>query len=388
VKRNYFIQQVSQQDCGPTALKVLLAYLFQKESFLFLQESWNRPSTFKNLLEYASHFGVTLKGYKLHHPSSVRGLKSPFLALMKNPNPHYVVVIPIQKDRYRLIDPAGTTKTIRSQYFDHTFSGYILLVKHIKSLSLPILPMEEVFQKGFFYMSFFLLMGLASAWFWIPSIAGLWFVILAIVIGFIWGILLFKKVKDLDQTMVKRYLPLISNPLQFERFHLWKQGWMAIPLTTLYRGLVGCALTLYVSLASPTFLLALVGLHIFTCFWLPNVEKDFANKVQSLEAKEKALKFPTLTLGSMKELYQQVYQLFRDQLEIWLVFFLSVALTTLMYGWFFPYEDFLSWASMIGIMVVSLINHRRLYQDHRGKQRWRQIGYLFLNDKEYDKIKA
>ena len=95
-----------------------------------------------------------------------------------------------------------------------------------------------------------------------------------------------------------------------------------------------------------------------------------------------------LTLASMKQLYQGVYQVFRFQLEMWLVFLMSMGLTTIVYGWFFPYEDFLSWASMVSIMVVSLIHHRGIYQDNRGKQRWRQIGYLFLNDKEYDKIKV
>jgi hypothetical protein len=388
VKRIYSIQQVSQQDCGPTALKMLLAYLFQKESFLFLQESWNRPSTFKNLLEYASHFGVTLKGYKLHHPSSVRGLKSPFLALMKNPNPHYVTVMPIKKDWFYLLDPSGTKKRIRSQYFDQTFTGYILLVKHIKSLSLPTLPMEEVFHDGFWYVSFFLLIGLTFAWLWFPSLLHWWMPILFVLIVAMWGGYLFQKLKNLDQTMVKRYLPLIANPLQFQRFHSWKQGWMQLPLTKLYRWLVAFGMVLYLIRASPTFLFALIGLHTFTCLWLPKVEKEFANKIINLEQKEKALKFPMLTLASMKQLYQHVYQVFRFQLEMWLVFLMSMGLTTIVYGWFFPYEDFLSWASMISIMVVSLIHHRGIYQDNRGKQRWRQIGYLFLNDKEYDKIKV
>jgi hypothetical protein len=388
VNRFYAIQQVTDHDCGPTALKSLLAYLFHNENFLFLQENWIRPTTFKHLLEYASHFGVTLKGYKLHHPSSVRGLTKPFLALMKNPNSHYVLVIPRQHHCFELIDPSGTQTIITDQYFDQTFTGYILLVKHIKSDTKASIPMIRLFFQGFFIISFIVFFTLLVIWFhpstiprWIiPSIGG--------IVGITWSIYVYTRMRFLDSLMIKHYLHLIQHRVQFVRFHQWKQGWLLFPLRQFYRWMVVTLVISYVSYASITFLIPLTVLHAMTQLWLPFGERAHQEQLASLQNKEESLRYPRVTLNDMNLIGSQVFQLLHLHLQRWIVFGLSMLFIILIYGYFFPYQDFLSWITMMTLMIVTLQQHQGWIRRPYEKSAWRQQGFLFLNNKDYDKIKS
>jgi len=388
VNRFYAIQQVNDQDCGPTALKSLLAYLFHNENFLFLQENWIRPTTFKHLLEYASHFGVTLKGYKLHHPSSVRGLTKPFLALMKNPNSHYVLVIPRQHHCFELIDPSGKQATITDSYFDQTFTGYILLVKHMKIDTKASIPMIRIFFQGFFIISFIVFLTLLIIWFhpstlpkWIiPSIGG--------IAGLAWMIYVYARMKFLDSLMIKHYLHLIQHRLQFVRFHQWKQGWLLFPLRQFYRSMVVTLVITYVSYASFTFLIPLTALHVVTQLWLPHDERMHQQQLTALQNKEESLRYPRLTLNDMNQLGTQVFQLLHHHLLRWFVLGMSMVIIILVFSYFFQYQDFLSWITMVTLMVITLQQHQGWIRHPYEKSTWRQQGFLFLNNKDYDKIKS
>ena len=388
MNRVYAIQQVNQQDCGPTALKSLLAYVYRDESFLFLQENWTRPATFKQMLEYASHFGVTLKGYKLHHPSSVRGLNKPFLALLKNPNPHYVLVIPKTKHTFELIDPNGQAKIIDVAFFDHTFTGYILLLKHVKPDAKPGIPMQRVFFQGFFLISFFLFASLWLLWFYQANLAVWILPLLSVTVGMAWVVYVYQRMRMLDGVMMNHYLHLIHDPNQFARFHQWKQGWILLPLQRFYRWMVVALVVIYLVYASATFLLALFALHAVTHVWLPWAERFHQRHLASLQKKEETLRYPHLTKMDMNQLNRRVYQLFHHHLQRWIVFGLSMIFIMLLYGYFFPYQDFLSWLTMVSLMVITLQQHQGWFRYPYEKSRWRQRGYLFLNHQVYDKIKA
>jgi hypothetical protein len=65
-----------------------------------------------------------------------------------------------------------------------------------------------------------------------------------------------------------------------------------------------------------------------------------------------------------------------------------MVLIILAYGYFFPYQDFLSWMTMVTVMVVTLQQHQGWIRDPYEKSSWRQQGFLFLNTKDYDKIKS
>ena len=388
MNRFYAIQQINDQDCGPTALKSLLAYLFDNENFLFLQENWIRPTTFKQLLEYASHFGVTLKGYKLHHPSSVRGLTKPFLALMRNPNSHYVLVIPKHHHCFELIDPDGKQTMIKDHYFDQTFTGYILLVKHVKAETKPSIPMVRLFFKGFFKMSFILFLTLLIGWFY-PSPFPKWMIAtLGGVLGMGWLLYVYGRMRFLDSLMIKHYLHLIQHRLQFVRFHQWKQGWLLFPLRKFYRWMIVTLVITYLWFASLTFLIPLAGLHAITQIWLPYAERVYQHQLALLQTKEESLKFPRVTLNDMNQLGRQVFQLLHHHCQRWIILGLSMVLIILVYGYFFPYQDFLSWMTMVTVMVVTLQQHQGWIRDPYEKSSWRQQGFLFLNTKDYDKIKS
>ena len=388
MNRLYAIQQVNAQDCGPTALKSLLAYVYRDESFLFLQENWARPATFKQLLEYASHFGVTLKGYKLHHPSSVRGLNQPFLALLKNPNPHYVLVIPKSKQTFELIDPNGQPKIINQTFFDQTFTGYILLLKHVKPDAKPGIPMQQVFFQGFFLVSFFLFTCLWLLWFYQPILAVWILPLLSVSVGITWVVYVYHRMRLLDGLMINHYLHLIQHPVQFVRFHQWKQGWVLLPLQRFYRGMVITLVGIYLVYASFTFLFALLALHAVTQVWLPWAERLLQRHLAALQKKEDTLRYPHLTKVDMHQLNRHVYQLFHHHLQRWVVFGLSMVFIILIYGFYFPYQDFLSWLTMVSLMVITLQQHQGWLRYPYEKSLWRQRGYLFLNYQVYDKIKA
>ncbi len=388
MNRFYAIQQVSDQDCGPTALKSLLAYLYHNENFLFLQEDWIRPTTFKQLLEYASHFGVTLKGYKLHHPSSVRGLTKPFLALMKNPNSHYVLVIPRKHHYFELIDPSGKQTMISDQYFDQSFTGYILLVKHIKADTKASIPMIRIFFKGFFMISFVIFITLFMVWFY-PSSFPRWFVTsIALLIGMVWTIYVYARMRFLDSLMMKHYLHLIQHRVQFVRFHQWKQGWLLFPLHQFYRWMVVTLVVMYISYASMTFVIPLTVLHALSQLWLPYAERIHQNQLDSLQKKEESLRYPRVSLNEMNQLGNQVFQLLHHQIQRWIILGLTMVFIILIYGYFFPYQDFLSWITMVTLMVVTLQQHQGWIRHPYDKSSWRKQGFLFLNNKDYDKIKS
>jgi hypothetical protein len=107
-----------------------------------------------------------------------------------------------------------------------------------------------------------------------------------------------------------------------------------------------------------------------------------------LQKKEETLRYPHLTKMDMNQLNRRVYQLFHHHLQRWIVFGLSMIFIMLLYGYFFPYQDFLSWLTMVSLMVITLQQHQGWFRYPYEKSRWRQRGYLFLNHQVYDKIKA
>ena len=388
MNRFYAIQQISHQDCGPTALKSLLAYLYQNENFLFLQENWTRPTTFKHLLEYASHFGVTLKGYKLHHPSSVRGLTKPFLALMRNPSSHYVLVIPRSRQGFEIIDPSGKQILISDQYFDQTFSGYILLVKHMKEGTKATIPMVKIFFDGFFLLSWMMFLSLFLAWFYLSPISTWLIPFIAGLIGIGWVIYIYHRMHFLETLMIKHYLHLIQDRNQFGRFHQWKQGWLLFPLRQFYRIMVLTFIWTYVGYASYTFLIPLIAFHGITQLWLPYAERMHQEQLVSLQKKESSLKYPWVTIHDMMQLRKQTFQLLQHYIQRWIILGLSMMLLILVYDYFFPYQDFLSWVTMVTVMAFSIQQHQNWLRHPYEKATWRQVGFLFLNHKDYDKIKS
>jgi hypothetical protein len=90
----------------------------------------------------------------------------------------------------------------------------------------------------------------------------------------------------------------------------------------------------------------------------------------------------------MNQLGRQVFQLLHHHIQRWIILGLSMVLMILVYGYVFPYQDFLSWMTMVTVMVVSLQQHQAWLRHPYEKSSWRQQGFLFLNNKDYDKINS
>ncbi len=378
--------QLGLQDCGPTALKMLLAYLYQDERFLFIQETWERPSTFKHLLEFANHFGITLKGYKLHHPSSVRGIKKPFIALMKQPHSHYVTVIPLG-GTFHVLDPNGKQQKVNDRYFLDGFSGYILLVKHLHLHIRPDLPMNHHWMKSFFIGSYILFTSMMLLWFWQP----IDWILLAMMLALLtvtWLSYLYRKVKHLDEVMMKHYLALIVDTEQLKRFHQWKQGWFGLPLNKLYRLLVLTGTVIYICFASPLFLIILGIYHGVLSLWIPKLNQHDDAEVGTIGKMEQSLKYPFIPLKDFQQLSERVYQLVHFRLWGWILAMMVAIGFVWIYQQLFHFEAFLTWFTMVSLLILSYHHHHALYRYPKEKKEWRQLGFIFLNSKDYVKIKV
>jgi hypothetical protein len=90
----------------------------------------------------------------------------------------------------------------------------------------------------------------------------------------------------------------------------------------------------------------------------------------------------------MNQLGRQVFRLLHHHFQRWMMLGLSMVFIILVYGYFFAYEDFLSWITMVTVMVITLQQHQGWLRHPYEKSLWRQQGYLFLNNKDYDKIKS
>lgn len=385
----YFsIEQVDYEDCGPTALKMLLAYLHQEEGFLFLQEQWQRPSSMKELLMNASHFGVTLKGYKLHHPSSVRGIKKPFIALMKNPHPHYVTIVPFKRHKYLLMDPIGNSKRVTEAYFLSAFTGFILLVKHVKRMDSPFSAKQAIFFRGFFTVSGLIYLSLLILWLYATKEWWMLTSSIMVVAGIAWLIYVFSRIKFFDDWMLKRYLHLIQDHQQFIKFHQWKKGFIVFPFRRFYRMITSISVIIYLSVASPIFLIPYGLFQLVTLLWLPPLEKHKHRKILGIEKQEQHLKFPHLKLKEMKTMYHEVYQVMAIEYQNWGLAFALIIVLVSGFSLLEPYQDFLSWVTMITLLLFSFQHHQTRIQEPGQLQQWRQQGYAFLNQKKYDKINS
>ena len=383
------IQQVDQHDCGPATLKMLLAYVHHQWTSIFIDETWPRPMTFKHLIVAAHDHGVTLKGYKLHHYSSVRGIRRPFIALCYLPKAHYVFVIPRKKFRYTIVDPKGSTQDVNADFFQHHFSGYLLLVKHVQPPlnAIPIIP--SPFFKGFWLISasliwsqMLILIYLNQSWLWLLGAGGFLLGCLG------WLIYIFQRMRWMDTWMVKQYLHHLSDHEQFTRFHQWKQGLFLLPLHQFYRVVLLGALWCYLSVAAPWLGLPLLAHHgVVLALGKTKTLTQFHLSKDIQQAEEK-LTFPLIHDRELNHIYKRVYRLTRQyffgQLYNILVALLMIILVSVVY----PIQDLLTILSALTSCLVSFHYLQGLFYHNQAKQQWRQYGYHFLNHRVYAKIKA
>lgn len=162
----YFISQLRQDDCGFAAFKMVLASLSHSRKALYLMNPKKEGNyTFFELQQYASSFGLTLKGYQTENLSS---FSCPFIALMRTEEQrfHYLVVDQITSNHVFYRDPAFGRKKEKKKEFFSFFSGYLLAVqyyekKKIKS-SISLFSFHYLFLVIYVMISFLLFFFLPS----------------------------------------------------------------------------------------------------------------------------------------------------------------------------------------------------------------------------------
>lgn len=162
----YFISQLRQDDCGFTSFKMVLASLSHSRKALYLMNPKKEGNyTFFELQQYASSFGMTLKGYQTEDLSS---FSYPFIALMRTEEQrfHYLVVDQITSRYVFYRDPAFGKKKKKKKEFLSFFSGYLLSVqsyekKKVKS-SISLFSFHYLFIVMYMVISFLLFSFLPS----------------------------------------------------------------------------------------------------------------------------------------------------------------------------------------------------------------------------------
>ena len=118
----YYIRQITDTDCGFTALKILLANIYQKSAYLFLKEDEKHGNySYLELIEIAHDYGVVLDGVEIEDPDLDNLNNYPFLATLKysEDSSHLVYVSGITKRNVLILDPSlGKTKLSRKKFLE------------------------------------------------------------------------------------------------------------------------------------------------------------------------------------------------------------------------------------------------------------------------------
>ena len=133
----FYIHQIGEFDCGITALKILLANLFQKEDYLYLQEDENHgPYSLFQLIDTAKEYGVTLSGVELDNFDFEKYPKKPFLAVitLSEDTNHLVYVHKVKKNSVTIFDPVNGKKTLSKEKFLDIFTNQALIVEEMKEI--------------------------------------------------------------------------------------------------------------------------------------------------------------------------------------------------------------------------------------------------------------
>lgn len=106
----YYIPQVTKSDCGFACIKMLLAIVHKDERYLYLKADENHgPYSYQELVCFAQHYDVTLKGGKSPNKDDLRNnTQFPLIITVERENqaPHAVLLVKKVGNRVKVHDPA------------------------------------------------------------------------------------------------------------------------------------------------------------------------------------------------------------------------------------------------------------------------------------------
>ena len=131
----FYIHQITDTDCGITALKVLMANIFNSEDYLFIKEDENHGAySLQELIDIAKTYGLELSGVCIDNFDLEQFPKKPFLAVIKpsEETTHLIYVHKVRKNSLTIFDPINGVKTLSKDKFLELFDGSALIIESKK----------------------------------------------------------------------------------------------------------------------------------------------------------------------------------------------------------------------------------------------------------------
>ena len=226
----YFINQMTQDDCAFTSLKILLANLKEDETYLYLKEDEKHgPYSYQELCDISKEYGVELLGFRVENKEEIKLADVlPMIVTIKvDDSLHAVCLYSINKRDVTLLDPSiGKVKIKYSNFFD-LWNGTGLLISHEnrseKEITIPIeKERNNIFDYVFQFLAgvafLFSLVTMSLDNFAIFSLIGLGVSILFEIIS---RIIKVKKMKQFDLKMMEK-IENIENS-HFDKFLIRKE---------------------------------------------------------------------------------------------------------------------------------------------------------------------
>lgn len=131
----YVSYQANGSDCGFVALKMLLAILSENRNYLDLAKPEDKLGSFsfKELIDIASMYGVTLKGYKDEEKFIGHTMKLPCIVILNSGDNRYknhaVTIYKVDEKSVYYLDPKEGDEKMSISEFNEIYTGNILEVE-------------------------------------------------------------------------------------------------------------------------------------------------------------------------------------------------------------------------------------------------------------------
>ena len=150
----YYIPQVTKSGCGFTCLKMLLAIAHNDEKYLYLKEDeFHKAYSYKELVEIAQRYDVTLKGANCTDKSDLRHHNDFPLILTverENQGPHAVLAVKRKGNLLKIYDPDPMKGVYwqRVDRFIQEWDGTVLAISHVEARPFTLRQVDAKDRKG------------------------------------------------------------------------------------------------------------------------------------------------------------------------------------------------------------------------------------------------
>ena len=291
--QHFFMFQNRDNDCGPVSLKILLAHYYKHCKWLYLIESWQRPSSFQSLIQHAHTCGIELTGYRIHQRKMWCTIRGPFIVHQVTPHFHFFVVKKTWFDFFWVYDPGQKPYVISLKNLLLRTSGKVLIInKKTKEESHPYFIIPQI-PSSFLLMTYILITTWSLTLLLFPTFEFMSFLsfFMVIFLGF-WLVYVYRLYQQQAAYMDQHYAHWIHDEKQFKLFYQIKKQSLFIPLQHLYGWTVLSLIFLYTLSAS--IILSIVLIVFWTTYqWLSTpLSKKMSNLYEDIVHQEHSVHFP------------------------------------------------------------------------------------------------